>query len=148
METICACTCGRNWQNEAYAAFRVITGLLFLVHGYEKIFVMGMDQLTGFFASVGIPFAGIAAPLVAYGEFLGGIALILGLFTHWVAKLNIIIMLGAIYFVHLTNGYGMANGGYEYQLLILAANVLIVTMGAGIYSLDSYLHKKKMISSL
>jgi putative oxidoreductase len=137
MQTIGACSTGEKWQEEAYLALRVVTGLVFFIHGYMKVFTMGVDGVTGFFASVGIPFAGLMALLVSYGELLGGLALILGLFTHWVAKLNVIIMIGAIYFVHLANGYSAGNGGYEYALLILVANVVINSFGAGKYSLDA-----------
>ena len=141
--TVGACNWGKQYRDEAYTLLRVITGLLFVVHGYQKVFQMGMEGVSGFFGNVGIPLANIAAPLVAYGEFLGGIALILGLFTHWVAKLNIIIMLGAIFFVHLENGYA-AQGGYEYQLLILVVNIFIATVGAGKSSLDAHRAKKNM----
>lgn len=135
-----ACNWGQKYRNEAYVALRVMVGLIFAYHGYLKIFGQnGIDGVIEFFGNVGIPLANIAAPLVAYGELLGGIALILGLFTHWVAKLNIIIMLGAIYFVHFANGYL----DYEFQLLILIANLFIATTGAGLYSLDAHLAKKR-----
>lgn len=131
------CDCGQKWREETVLALRVVTGLLFIYHGYSKIFGMGVDATAGFFSNVGIPAAGILAPLVAYGEFLGGIALVLGIFTHWVSKLNIIIMLGAIFFVHFANGYDMSKGGYEYQLLILVTNLYFLAHGAGKYSLDA-----------
>lgn len=131
--SIGACSWGQQWKNEAYVALRVFIGVIFLFHGYQKIFISGIDAVTGFFSSVGIPMAQLIAPLVAYGEFLGGIALILGFLTHWVAKLNVIIMLGAIYFVHFSEGFA----DYEFQLLILIANIVIATTGAGMYSLDA-----------
>ena len=136
MENVGACSIGQKYQKEAYVVLRVVTGLIFLYHGWGKV-AMGGDAVAGFFASVGIPAASLMALLVTWGEVLGGIALILGFGTHWVAKLNIIIMLGAIYFVHLANGYDAMNRGYEYQLLILVVNVFIATMGAGAYSIDA-----------
>ena len=142
-ETVGACSIGQKWQSEIYLALRVVTGLLFVYHGYAKVFVMGMDGVTGFFTNVGIPMASLMAVLVSYGELLGGIALILGLFTHWVAKLNVLIMLGAIYFVHLAKGYDSMAGGYEYQLMILVVCLYIAAMGAGKYSLDAKLRARK-----
>jgi putative oxidoreductase len=133
---ILGCRCGEKWRDEAYTALRVVTGLMFLTHGYAK-FTMGAEAVAGFFGSAGVPLPGLVAHLVMYGEILVGIALILGLVTHWAAKLGIIIILGAIFFVHLENGYGAANGGYEYPLMILAACVLILTTGGGKYSLDA-----------
>ncbi len=105
MENIGACNLGQKYKEEAYLLLRIVTGLVFLVHGYMKVFTTGIGNVAGFFAGVDIPLATVFAPLVSYGELLGGIALILGVFTHWIAKLNIIIMLGAIYFVHLEKGY-------------------------------------------
>jgi putative oxidoreductase len=147
METnVGACNWGQKYKNEAYVALRVVTGLVFLFHGYDKVFNTGIAGVTGFFTTLGIPMANVAAFLVSYGELLGGIALILGLFTHWVAKLNIIIMLGAIFFAHLANGYNIMNGGYEYQLMILVVNVFIATTGAGVCSLDG--HRAKNSQSM
>ena len=120
----------------AYAALRVVIGFMFLSHGYMK-FKMGLETVGGYFGSAGVPASQLVAYIVVYGEIIGGILLILGLFTHWVSKLNIIIILGAIIFVHAKAGYSAMNGGYEYPLLILAACVVILTHGPGKYSLDA-----------
>lgn len=149
MKQLLHCHCADAWKDKVYAALRVVVGLAFFYHGYVKVFNMGMEGVTGFFTSVGIPAANLFAFLVAYGELLGGIALMLGLLSHWVAKANILIMAGAIFFVHYGveggwfNGYG-AEGGYEYALLLLVVNVYILTMGSGKYSLDEKLLKKHM----
>jgi putative oxidoreductase len=136
MKNLLCCSCGDKYRDEAILILRVVTGLLFVYHGYVKIFVMGMMGTAGFFSKVGIPAPEAMAYLVAYGELLGGIALILGVLTHWVAKLNILIMLGAIYFVHLANGYDGSKGGYEYQLLILAVSIFFAAYGPGKYNLE------------
>ncbi len=131
-----ACNWGKKYREEVYTLFRIITGFLFLYHGYLKI-GMGQDAVTGFFTKVNIPMPEVMALLVTYGEIIAGIALIIGIYTHWAAKLAAVIILGAIYFVHLQNGYDGSKGGYEYQLLILGACLLIATTGAGKYSLDA-----------
>lgn len=142
MKNLLGCTCAEKWKDEAYLMLRVVTGLAFFYHGYAKVFTMGLDNVVGFFGKVGIPFPTVCAYLVSYGELLGGIALMLGFLTHWVAKINVLIMLGAIGFVHWGaqggwfNGYG-ADGGYEYQLLLLAVSVFFMTSGSGKYSLDA-----------
>lgn len=143
MENVGACNWGQKYKEEAYLLLRIVTGLVFFVHGYMKVFTMGIGNVAGFFAGVNIPLASLAAPLVSYGELLGGIALIVGVFTHWIAKLNVIIMLGAIFFVHLSKGYNAAEGGYEYALLILVVNIVIATMGAGKYSVDAWCKNRK-----
>lgn len=149
MKDFMSCSCGTKWRNEGYLILRVVTGLAFFYHGYLKIFTMGVENVVLFFANVGIPFPGLVAYLVAYGELLGGIALILGFLTHWVAKMNILIMLGAIGFVHWGTkggwfyGYG-ADGGYEYQLLLLGVSIFFFVSGSGKYSLDTHFRKTKM----
>ena len=135
MNKLLSCACGGKYKDEAYALLRVVTGFMFFMHGYTK-FKMGVGAIVGFFGSIGVPLAGIVAPVVVYGEMIGGVMLILGFCTHWVSKLNIIIILGAIFFVHFANGYGAAEGGYEYALLILAVSLLTLSHGSGKYSLD------------
>lgn len=138
------CTCGAGWREWGHLFLRVVTGAVFAYHGYDKVFNMGIEKVSGFFAQAGIPLANIAAPLVAYGELIGGILLILGLLTHWVAKMDIIIILGAIGFVHWANGFSLANGGYEYALLLLAASVYFLMDGGGKYSLDrKFFHRSE-----
>ncbi|MFZ2252742.1 MAG: DoxX family protein [Minisyncoccia bacterium] len=148
MEKGLLCTCTEKYREEAYLILRVVTGLAFFYHGYDKVFTKGVENIIPFFNMVGIPFASICAYLVAYGELLGGLALMLGFLTHWVAKANVLIMLGAIGFVHWGaeggwfNGYG-AEGGYEYALLLLASSIFFMTSGSGKYSIDA---KCKMLN--
>ena len=141
------CTCGDSWREEGLLFLRIVTGLAFFYHGYDKVFVKGVANIVPFFTKIGIPFAEVSAYLVSYGELLGGLAIMLGLLTHWAAKVTTVIMIGAIGFVHWgaeggwLNGYG-ADGGYEYQLLLLAASVFFIVSGSGKYSLDAKLLKK------
>jgi len=62
-------------------AVRVMTGLLFAVHGYQK-FAGGIGGVVGFFAKISIPLPGLMAPFIATLELVGGILLILGLATR------------------------------------------------------------------
>jgi len=62
-------------------AVRVMTGLLFAVHGYQK-FAAGIGGVVGFFAKIAIPLPGLMAPFIATLELVGGILLILGLATR------------------------------------------------------------------
>lgn len=138
MKSLFCCTCGEKYRDEVLTLVRIVTGLVFLYHGWDKVFVRGMDGVTGFFGNVGIPMPELMAYLVSYGELLGGAALILGALTHWVAKINILIMLGAIFFVHWKDGFG----GYEFQLLLLVVNILFVVSPATKYSLDKHIRRQ------
>lgn len=138
MDKILGCNCGEGMKEEMYALLRVVTGFSFLYHGWSKVFgEMGVAGFAGMLKGLNVPATELVAYLVSYGELLGGLALILGIFTHWVSKIYIIIMLGAIFLVHFANGYNVMNGGYEYQLLLLVLGFFFLTHGAGKYSLDA-----------
>jgi putative oxidoreductase len=124
------------------ALLRLIVGIVFVMHGSQKLFTYGIHGVTGSFAGMGIPVSGFTAPLVTFVEFLGGIALILGLFTRWAALLLAINMVGAMYFVHLKNGF-YAPGGVEYPLTLMAANVALFFAGPGIAAVDGLIGTRK-----
>jgi len=115
---------------------RIIVGVVFLVHGSQKLFVVGLGGITGFFTQAGIPLPMVAAPVVTFVEFLGGIALILGVFTRIAAILIAIDMMGAIAFVHGKNGFFLPTG-YEYALTLLVLNIALAIGGPGEYAIES-----------
>jgi putative oxidoreductase len=138
------CTCGEKWQDIAPLILRIALGLVFLMHGYSKIFVQGHAGVTGFLGGLGFPMPSVFAAILMYGEFIGGALLIVGLLTHWVAKFDIVIMLTALFLVHWKNGFMVSNGGYEFVMLMIAAAVSLMITGAGKYSLDDMWLNKKM----
>jgi putative oxidoreductase len=116
---------------------RLVIGGVFIAHGAQKIFQVGLGNVGGMFGQMGVPMPGVAGPLVALVELLGGLALVFGLLTR-LASLGLAIdMLGAILLVHLKNGFFMQNSGYEYALTLLGASLALMFTGAGAYSLDA-----------
>lgn len=120
------------------ALLRVIVGAVFMAHGAQKLFVFGLDGVSGGFAQMGIPFAAVAAPAVALGELLGGLALVSGLLTRVAAAGLSVIMLGALFSVHLAAGFFLPNG-YEFVLTLFAVSATLAVTGPGRYSLDRIL---------
>jgi putative oxidoreductase len=120
---------------------RVVIGLLFIGHGLQKLAGWfggyGIDATAGYFASLGLRPARLWAILAGLGETLGGAGLVLGLLTPLAAAAIVAVMLSAIAFQHWPKGLWISNGGYEYNLVLLAAMATIGLMGAGQYSLDA-----------
>lgn len=129
------------------AFLRIVVGIVFFVHGYQKLFLMGFDGVAGFFGSLGIPLPMVAAVVVTLLELFGGLALILGLFSRWVAIPLAAIMLVAMLTVHIPNGFSVSNGGYEFVLTLLAANVAFVLAGSGALSIDNWLLNRQQTAT-
>lgn len=136
MKKLLNCNCFAKWSGWGPTILRVVVGLTFFLHGWQKM-QGGIDGVAGFLATLGIPAAGFFAYVVTYVEFLGGIALILGLFTHWAAKLLAIDMLVALFTVHIGNGFFVSEGGVELVLILLGALIAIMASGPGLCAIDN-----------
>jgi putative oxidoreductase len=130
---------------------RVGVGLTFFFAGLAKV-LGGVDGLTGFFGSLGIPLPGLMAPFISYLELFGGLAILLGLLTRPIAALLIGDMLVAMLLVKIpawmSAENGMAGGFAETRiefLLALVCVALIIT-GAGAYSLDAKLFGREAVA--
>lgn len=117
-------------------------GAIFAMHGYDKVFIKGIPAIGGFFGSIGIPMPELMAYVVSYGELAFGVFLILGLLTHWASKFALVVAIVAFLTVHMSKGFFIGAGGYEFIILIGAAAFSLMITGAGKYSLDSILFKK------
>ncbi len=125
-----------------YAALllRLALGIMFLAHGFTKLFVFTPAGTAKFFASVG--FAGwLAYPIIAF-EIFAGVLLILGVYSRWVAVVATVELFVAST-VHFGNGWSFTNpnGGWEYPVFLAVAAAVLALIGDGTYALKGSLRK-------
>jgi putative oxidoreductase len=128
---------------------RLVVGVVYFAHGAQKMLGWfggyGFHGTMGFFTQMGMPAP--VAFLVICTEFFGGLGLIFGLLTR-IAALGIgVEMIGAIFMVHMPNGFFMnwagnqKGEGFEYHLLAIAMWAALLLRGAGAFSVDRVLSK-------
>jgi putative oxidoreductase len=114
---------------------RLVVGLVFIVHGGQKLFGFGLAGTAGFLASLGIPLPMVAATVVIAVELLGGLALLAGAATRIAALALAGDMLVAILTVHARQGFFVPHG-VEFVLTLLGACLTLAALGAGAFSVD------------
>ena len=121
--------------NQGLLLLRIALGVVFIMHGGQKLFVMGPSTVAGFLAAIGMPWPSVSAALLIAAELGGGLALLAGAFTRLAALLTAFTMAVAMTTVHLANGFFLPNG-YEFTLTLLLASLTVALTGAGAYSVD------------
>jgi len=124
------------------ALLRVLVGATFAAHGAQKLFVFGLEGVTGAFTQMGIPLPGLAGPLVALVEFFGGIALAVGLLTRLAGLGLAITMLGALFFAHSGSGFFLPTGA-EFALVMFAGAAALALTGPGALSIDQLIADRR-----
>ncbi|RLA70209.1 MAG: DoxX family protein [Epsilonproteobacteria bacterium] len=135
---------------ELYVLFSYPKNILLLVsriilaYGFSLPALLKVNDMKGtvvWFESISIPFPTLFAYMVSGLESVGIILLILGLFTRYISILLGLVMVGAIIFVHIPNGFSASNGGFEIPLYYFIFLMIFATHGAGKYSLDRVFSK-------
>jgi len=134
----------------ALALARFILGIVFFAHGAQKVLGwfggFGFSGTVGMFTKMGMPAA--LAYFVMFVEFFGGLSMLFGLLSRLAGLGIIALMLGAIFTVHIHNGFFMnwmgnqRGEGFEFHLLVIAIAVLVMLRGAGAFSLDRAISTK------
>ena len=131
-----------NHYRIAMLVLRVIVGIVFFMHGYQKI-KMGHAGVTGFFTQLGAPLPPISAALIMLLETAGAVALIFGFLTRIVASAFVLDMLGAIFLVHISKGFSVGDGGYEFVLVLAACAAALAIAGPGAASIDDQIARRR-----
>jgi putative oxidoreductase len=127
--------------NAALLSIRIGSGLAFLFHGSAILFgAFGGPGPQGFAAFIHAPV--IVAYLAGLAQLFGGLAILTGILTRIGALCIFIMMLGAIFTVHLPHGYDIGKGGMEYALTQLLIALALLLTGAGDYSFTSRLPER------
>jgi putative oxidoreductase len=131
-----------SWREIAYTLVRVAMGYIMFMHGWAKVTGAGLTGVSGYMAKLGL------VPGTAFGgaaiflEVVGGVCLVLGLFTRFFAAGLAIEMAIAFLVVHFAKGFAAGTGGFEYVLLLGIVCFAIAIRGGGPYSVDAQIGKE------
>jgi uncharacterized membrane protein YphA (DoxX/SURF4 family) len=120
----------------AALVLRLVIGAVFIVHGYPKFSAAQRKQGGEWMKSMGLP-----ASFILFGaivEFFGGIAILLGIFTQVIALLFALWMLSTTWLAKVKMKKKFV-GGYELDIILLAASLALAAIGAGAFSIDRLL---------
>ncbi len=115
------------YRDYSLLVLRLFVGAVFLTYGSLKLFG-GLEGFAGSLAQTGVPLPQIMAPVVAAVEFLGGVAILLGLGTRLAALLLTGVMIVAMITVTLPKGFA---GGYDINLALLGGLLALLLAGPG-----------------
>ena len=118
----------RGWGVDlGLLAVRLALASVFMYHGGQKLFGWFEGKgLTGLIEGYGY----VVGNLIGIGEFFGGLGLLVGVLTRFSGLSLVLIMAGAIWYVHGKNGFG-GQGGYEFNLVLLLCALAIAMAGPG-----------------
>ena len=125
-----------KWHDITYWGLRAVLGATFLVHSIKKFDPSWQGWLV---ETAGLPVE-MQLP-IALAEFIGGVFLIVGIFTRITGVVFTIILLGAIFHIRGIEEFFISKGGYEWDLMMLAVALTIIAVGPGRISI-SHLIKK------
>ena len=123
-----------RYQDQAQGVLRIVTGLLFMQHGVQKLFGwLGGRQVDSLMSQMGL--AGIL-------EVFGGLLIVLGLFTVPVALVLMVEMFWAYVQAHLPQGPWPIQNGGELALLYAFVFLFFATAGSGAFALDRAMRRR------
>jgi putative oxidoreductase len=137
---------------------RLIVGYGFLAHGYAKL-ARGPDDFIAILHAVGLPFSFFLGWATIVIELVGGLLILFGAFMPLASAPMIVVLLVAIFTVHLPNGFSSIKllaydgsgahfgpPGYETDLLYVAALLALCFGGAGPLSVDGYVTARRTVN--
>src|SRR5215510_5187068 len=143
------------WRQWAPLPLRLVIGYGFMAHGWAKL-SRGPAGFARLLEQIGAPLPEVTAWASTFVEILGGLAIFAGAFVAAVSIPLIVMMLVAMFTVHLRYGFSAINTvgltadgpqfgppGYEVNLLYIAGLLALILGGAGPFSIDRLLARRK-----
>jgi putative oxidoreductase len=119
---------------------RLAVGGIMAAHGAQKLFGWwggpGLKGTVGLCHNLAYRIPFLMGCSLAFAELGGGLSLAAGFLTPLGALAVTIVMVNAVYLVHLSKGFFNGNGGYEFNLLIASSAVALAAIGPGRFSID------------
>jgi len=146
---------GKDYRQVAPLFLRLAVGFGFMAHGWAKL-SRGPEGFAKLLTLLHVPFPHIMAWISVLIETLGGFAILAGIFVSFSALPLICTMLVAMFTIHIHYGYSSINTigltakgplfgppGYEINLLYIAALIALIISGAGRFSVDAVMAKRR-----
>jgi putative oxidoreductase len=131
-----------SWRDIAYTLIRVIIGYILFMHGWAKVTGPGLTGITGYMAKNNLVPGNAFASAAIFLETVGAVCIIVGLFTRFFAAALAIELAIAFLVVHMSKGFSVGQGGFEYVLLLGIVMFAIAIRGGGPYSVDRMIGKE------
>jgi putative oxidoreductase len=125
-----------KWHDLTHWGIRAALGVTFLVHSLKKFDPSWQGWLVD---TAGLP-AEMQLP-IALAEFIGGIFLLTGVLTRITGAVFSVILLGAIFHIRFENGFFISQGGWEWDMLMLAVALTIIAAGPGKISISHFVKR-------
>lgn len=129
-----------HWSSYAALPLRIVLGVIFAVHGAQKLFGLfggdGLARTSTVIASYGFEPGMFWAVVFGLVQLAGGVALLLGLLTRWTALALVVERLIVLSLVNIQAGFTAAGGGVEFSLVMVGALLTLACTGAQRYALD------------
>lgn len=126
-------------------ALRLAVAAVYIAHGAGDVFDAGVSNNVQNYAEAGIPLPELAAPFAAYIQLFGGILFAAGALVRPLAAGFIVVMAGALLFVHRGEGLvmGQDGSGSGYAFIMGFASLTLLLLGPGRFSLDALLVRRR-----
>jgi putative oxidoreductase len=126
---------GARFAKWGMLPLRVVVGLVFLMHGAQKLLIFGPGGTADIMGKLWLPLPLLSATVVIAVELLGGLAILLGVFARLAGALLAFEMVIAILVARVHGGF-FAPYGYEFELTLLGACLTFALNGPGRMSLE------------